>query len=172
MKRDGRTRSTTHICAHDRSSLEGYDFQTGLLALLDILLGHVTQSNLVLRNLNLKVERSLKVWLIEAGKSSASIAGFELGAEHVVMLIISGDRCGSRNGRLVLRSVETRHDVVHGAAKLDDESGLGRGRHAVGKLKSSALGFLVVRDIGDLNTLLSCPPQCTQQNPNDRSELH
>ena len=105
------------VGAHDRTALERHDLGRRLAALLDFLLRHVGKSSLILGNFNLKVKASLEVRLIEAGKSSTGIAGFELGGEHVVVFGVSRNRLGSGNGRLVLGAVETSHLVEAESAK-------------------------------------------------------
>ena len=90
------------VGAHDRGPLEGDNVKARLRRLLDLLLGHVAECNLVLRDLNLKVKGRLEVRLVEARECPASIARLKLSAEHVVVFIILGDGSSRSNGGLVL----------------------------------------------------------------------
>ncbi len=136
------------IGAHARRGLKGDDLPavSGRLSLLD---RHVTESNLVDGDLNLKVKGSLEVGLIEAGESSASIAGLKLSAEHVVPFIIERNRGGgggASNG-LVLGAVETGHVVINGALKLDDNRGLAGDRNLLVKCDGGTLGLFIVGEV-------------------------
>lgn len=99
------------VSGHDWRSLENNSVEAITLALLCLLLRHVAESDLVLRHLDLDVESGLEVRLIETGEGSASIACFELGAEHVMELVILGDGSGNLALRGVLGAVETSHDL-------------------------------------------------------------
>lgn len=137
------------VAAHDGRRLEGNQLPA-LLGGLGVLDGHVAQGDLVGGDLNLQVVGGLEVGLVEAGESSAGIAGLELGAEHVVPLVVVGDR-GSRGfGRLVLASVETGHLVVDDALELDDEGGLLGNGELIVKGDGGALGLGIVGDVGRL----------------------
>lgn len=137
------------VAAHDGRRLEGNQLPA-LLGGLGVLDGHVAQGDLVGGDLNLQVVSGLEVGLVEAGESSAGIASLELGAEHVVPLVVAGDR-GSRGfGRLVLAAVETGHLVVDDALELDDERGLLGNGELIVKGDGGALGLGVVGDVGRL----------------------
>lgn len=107
------------VGAHDRALLKHHSLPTAPLALLDLLLWHVTQRRLVVRNLNRELEARFQVRLVETGKRPSRIAGLELGGEHAVVLPIAGHRLGWLNGRLVLGTVEACHAAVHDALKPD-----------------------------------------------------
>ncbi|KAI6764699.1 hypothetical protein HG531_012586 [Fusarium graminearum] len=105
---------------------------------------HVAQSNLVGRNLDVKVKGGLEVGLVEAGESSASVASLELGAEHVVPFAIVGNRSGRSTGRLVLAAVETSHFIVDDTLELDGDDSLGSDRELLVKGDGRALGLGVI----------------------------
>ena len=133
------------VGGHDWRSLEGHKLPA-LRSRLGILDGHVAQGNLVGGDLNGEVEGGLEVRLIETGKGAAGISTLELGAGHVVKLVITRDGSGSRDHRFVLGSIETSHVMVDDAVKVDSESGLGDGQLRVkgddGPLRSGVVGDL------------------------------
>ena len=108
------------VGAHDRAALERDDLLVGAggLGLLD---GHVGKGDLVLGDLNGEIECGLEVGLVEAGEGTASIARLELGAEHVVELVVAGDAGGRRGSGLVLGAVETGHVVVELTGELEGQ---------------------------------------------------
>ncbi|GJC83687.1 hypothetical protein ColLi_06525 [Colletotrichum liriopes] len=111
------------VGAHLGAGLEG-DELPAVLGLLGVLDGHVAEGDLVVGDLNLKVEGGLEVGLVEAGEGAAGVAGLELGAEHVVPLVVAGHRLGGLDGGLVLAAVEAGHLVVDDSLELDGEDGL------------------------------------------------
>jgi hypothetical protein len=117
------------------------------LALLDLLLGHVAERDLVLWHLKLDIESRLEVRLVEARECAAGVAGLELGAEHVVELAVSGNGCGDIALWLVLRAVEAGHDVVDGALKLDVQLRLSSVLNLLTEVERDLLSLLIVCDI-------------------------
>ena len=117
------------------------------LALHDLLLSNVAEGDLVLWHLKLNIEGGLEVWLVEAGEGAASIAGFELGAEHVVELVVSRNGCGNVTLGLVLGAVEAGHDVVDGALELDAQFRLSSVLDLLSKVQGDLLPLLFVCDI-------------------------
>lgn len=69
--------------------------------LFDVLLRHVAQCNLILRNFDLEIKCSLEVRLVKARESSSSIATLELGGELVVPFIVTWNRSSLGRSRLV-----------------------------------------------------------------------
>jgi hypothetical protein len=109
---------------HDGRSLKDDGVEAVPLAGLDLLLGHVAECDLILGYFKLDIEGSLQVGLVEAGESAAGVAGLELGAEHVVELVVLCNRSGDVALGLVLGAVEAGHDVVDKALELDLQLGL------------------------------------------------
>ena len=141
----------TYIGAHPGASLERDLLEARPGAGLHLLLGHVAQRSLVLGNLNLEIEARFQIWLVEARECSASIAGLELGAEHVVELVVPGHRWRRRCRWLVLGSVEPCHDVVHGARELDGQCCLGGPLELLRQTQRCSLRLVIVGDLGGLN---------------------
>jgi hypothetical protein len=140
------------VGTHDRRSLEG-DHVPAILGGLGLLDKHVAQSNLVDGDLNLKVKGGLEVGLVEAGEGSASIAGLELGAQHVVPVVVAGHGSGGGGGRLALAAVETSHLVVDDTLEFNgDGSLLGDGQLLV-EGDGGTLGLLIVAETGGLGSL-------------------
>ena len=79
------------VCRHDGCTLEAHDFVSRVLALLDLLLGHVGQGSQILGHLHLEVESGLEVRLVKTREGSAGVACFELGAVHVVEFVVFRD---------------------------------------------------------------------------------
>jgi hypothetical protein len=133
------------IGAHDRSSIELHSLQ----AVLDLgaLLWHVTESNLIFRELELDVEGSLEIRLVETRERTACIAGFELGAVHVVKLVISWDRLGCRSDWLVLGTIETSHIVVDGSSEVDDDGCVVRHWKLASEVKGCSVLWGVICDV-------------------------
>ena len=134
------------ISAHDGSALKGHDLPA-LLAGLGLLDRHVAEDDLVDGDLNVEVERSLQVGLVKAREGSTSIGRLELCAEHVVELVVEGDRRSRVNLGLVLAAVETSHVVVDDAVKLNDDASLLGHRNLLVELDASTLSLLIVADI-------------------------
>ena len=132
---------------HDRRSLEYDSVEADPLAGLDLLLGHVAERDLVLGHFQLNIEGSLEVGLVEAGESAAGVAGLELGAEHVVELVVLCDGSGDVALGLVLGAVEAGHDVVDKALKLDLQLSLAGVADLLAKVECDLLPLLVVRDV-------------------------
>jgi hypothetical protein len=140
------------IGAHSGRGLEG-DHVPPIVGGLGLLDRHVAQSNLVNGDLNLKVKGGLEVGLVEAWESSARIAGLELGAQHVVPVVVGGHGSGGGGGRLILAAVETSQLVVHDGLELDgDGSLLGDGQLLV-EGDGGTLGLLIVAETGGLESL-------------------
>jgi hypothetical protein len=147
---------------HDGGALKHNVLEARLAALLDLLLGHVAESDLVFRHFELDIEGGLEVWLVEAGEGSAGVAGLELGAEHVVELVIFGDGGGNFALGRVLGAVETSHNlllsampialilflthVVDATLELDGQGRLTRVLNLLPKVQSSSLALVIVRD--------------------------
>lgn len=141
------------VGAHKRRSLERH-YVPSFLGRLDLLDGHVAQGDLIDRDLDIKVVGGLQVGLVEARESSAGIAGFELGAEHVVPLVVVGDRGGGSFGGPVFAAVETSHLIVDDAFEFDDDGGLLGNGDLLVKGNGDTLGLFVVGDVGGLPLLL------------------
>jgi hypothetical protein len=109
---------------HDGRSLKDDSMEAVPLAGLDLLLGHVAECDLVLGYFKLDIEGSFQVGLVEAGESAAGVAGLELGAEHVVELVVLCNGSGDVALGLVLGAVEAGHDVVDKTLELDLQLGL------------------------------------------------
>ncbi len=135
------------VGAHDGAALE----RDELLAAVDrlrLLLGHVGQGDLVLGDLKGQVESCLEVRLVEAGEGTAGITGLELGAQHVMKIVVTGHARGGRGGRLVLAAVEPGHVVVELAGKFDGQRGFGRRRQLLREGDGRPLGLGVVGEGG------------------------
>lgn len=63
----------THVSAHRWCPFEGDDLEAGLLCFFNGFLVHITQSHLILWNLDLEFERCFQVRLVEAGECSPRI---------------------------------------------------------------------------------------------------
>jgi len=129
---------------HDRRSLEDDSMEAVPLAGLDLLLGHVAEGDLVLGHFELDIEGSLQVGLVEAGEGAAGVAGLELGAEHVVELVILCDGGGDVALGLVLGAVEAGHDVVDKALEPDLQLSLARVADLLAKVECDLLPLLIV----------------------------
>lgn len=140
------------VAAHDGSSLKR-DELPALLGRLGLLDRHVAKSNLVVGDLNLEIVCGLQIGLVKAGESSAGVAGLELGAEHVVPLIVAGDRVGRSDDGLVLASVEASHVVVDDTLERNDDGSLLGDGDILVKGNGGALSGLIVGDVGGLPAL-------------------
>lgn len=141
------------VGAHKRRSLERHHVPA-FLGRLDLLHGHVAEGDLVDGDLNIKVVGGLEVRLVEARESSAGIARFELGAEHVVPLVIAGDRGGGSFSGPVFAAVETSHLVVDDAFEFDDDGSLFGNGDLLVKGNGDTLSLFIVGDVGGLPLLL------------------
>lgn len=114
------------------------------LARLNLLLRHVAERDLVLGHFEFDVKGSFQIRFVEARESTASVAGFELGAEHVVELVVLCN--GSRDVALglVLGAVEAGHDVVDEAGEFDGELGLAGVSDVLTKVERDLLSLLIV----------------------------
>lgn len=117
------------------------------LARLDFLLGHVAERNLVLGHFELDVKRSLEVGFVETRKGAAGVASFELGAKHVVELVVLGYRRRDFALGLVLGAVETSHDIVDSALELDLQHSLASVGDTVSKVQRNLLPLLIVAEV-------------------------
>lgn len=137
-------RPCKQISAHDWSLLELDDFQT-LLARSNRLLRHVAQCCQIVRDFDTEIECGFEIRLVKTGKGAPGIAGFELRAEHYVL--ISCHRRGLR-GRccsLIQRSIESGHVVIDRSAEVDVKN-MGAGSNIFQKLDLCTLLFLVIVD--------------------------
>lgn len=132
----------THISAHQRRPLKRHDLPA-LLPLPRALLRHIAQRDLVLRDLDLNIIRSLERRLVEARQRAPAVARLELRAEHVVVVADLGHARRGGGGWLVSRAVEARHVAVHGAGVFDLEDGAAGGDGGAEAEGHVLFGFLV-----------------------------
>lgn len=142
------------VGAHDRAALERDNLLvgTGGLGFLD---GHVGEGDLVLGDLNGEIKGGLEVGLVEAGEGAASIARLELGAEHVVELVVPGNAGGGRGSGLVLGAVETGHVVVELTGELEGQGDIVGDGKILGEGDGGALGLGVLGEGGRLPCFLA-----------------
>jgi hypothetical protein len=108
---------------------------------------------LIPRNLDGKIKRCLDIWLVEAWESTASIASFELGAEHVVELVVSRNAGGSRHRRLILAPVEPSRIMVENSNKVNRQESLGCRRELLIEGDGSSLLLGIVAELSGLPCL-------------------
>ena len=147
--------TVAHVGAHNRSPLERDEVSIGSVSITSSLDRHVTQSHQILGNFDLEVESSFVIRLVKARECLSGIAGLELGAHHIVMLAIRRGACHRGASRLVLRSIEAGHVVVHNAGKVDGHDSL-RWLELLGEFDGSPLRRLIVRNAGGLERLRTC----------------
>ena len=97
----------------------------------------------------MKVKGGLEIGLVKARECPARFGRFELGAEHVGLLARLGVKGWSdgRGGWPVARPVETCHEVVDGAGKLNLQDCFLVGLEVFGKGQGGALGVFIMCNV-------------------------
>lgn len=136
-----------------------------------LLLWHVRQGSLIGGDLDIELEGGFQIGFIEAREGASSIAGLELGREHVVILgVVCNRRDGSHSG-FVLGAIEARHVLsgvvnlglevagiaahsVHGALESNDKLRILTGRKFLVELQLCSLVLLLILHVAYLESAL------------------